>query len=376
MSLRTEVVGLDRLDDIRRSWIEMLPHGRWAFFMHPDWCGTAWAAFAPRATVHLHLAYEGNELVGILPVCHRRMNKFGLFMPVAEALAGARGDYTLPVLRQDAPEHTIPLLLDSALKSARSAGALLVANAPDETGVPARVEQHLHEQGLAFRRTQAQCMLLTFPQGAASADAVLPSRRRNDVKRQMKRVQEEVGPLAFRVATSPDEAVSLLPAFFEMHDRRWLEAGYPGSFGSAAARDYYHQFVRRLWDAGVHFSVTTCGEEPISFHLGAIAGGELLYYKPTYDSRLARYSPGAIHFYYLVQHALEQGLTGVDFLQGDEPYKRQWTNAACTTSSFLVQASRRTPTYFWLGTGREWAERRLGPAYLRTASWIESRLKR
>jgi CelD/BcsL family acetyltransferase involved in cellulose biosynthesis len=376
MTVRTTVVGTDALPDLRRGWIDMLPAERWSFFMHPEWCRAVWETYYRRASVRLHLAYQGDELVGLLPVCRRRMNRFGLFLPVAEGFAGGRGDYSMPVVKPGADPSVITALLDSALRASGNAGALVLANVPDETGVSATIERHLRERGLRFRRSAGECPRLLPPPGSTQADTVLSAKRRNDVKRGLKRLQEDVGDVTFRIVTSCSEALDLLPALFEMHDRRWLEAGSPGTFGSAEAREYYRALITNLWDSGIHVSVAMCADKPMSIHLGAVSGGELLYYKPTYDTRLSRYGPGAIHLTFLLQHALDEGLTGIDFLQGNEPYKAKWTNAATTTSTFLIRTSPLIPSYFWLGTGREWAERRIGSAYLKTASWIERRLRR
>src|SRR5690606_9613320 len=110
---------------------------------HPDWCRVAWESFHEGASIRLHLAYEDDRLVGILPTCRRRMNRFGLFLPVSEALAGARGDYSAPVIAPGAGADVAVALFASALNEARSAGAFVFANIPDDHGVPAMLEDYL-----------------------------------------------------------------------------------------------------------------------------------------------------------------------------------------------------------------------------------------
>jgi CelD/BcsL family acetyltransferase involved in cellulose biosynthesis len=44
----------------------------------------------------------------------------------------------------------------------------------------------------------------------------------------------------------------------------------------------------------------------------------------TYEPRFRKYSPGAIHFRYLLRHSFESGDEEFDFLWGEEPYKYRY----------------------------------------------------
>ncbi len=366
--LRTTVVEAEGIQALRDAWIGLLPAERWSFFQHPDWCRLVWETYFPSAKLQLQLAFDGERLVGMLPTCRRRMNRFGLFLPVVEAFAGGRGDYSAPLTAEGAGPEVSAALLDSALAASRRSGVFVLANLPDANGLPDAIEEHLRSRGLTFVRTDAECFRQEFGPGLTDADLALNPKRRNDIRRCQKRIEEERGPVVFRVVDTPDEAKRLLPAFFEMHDRRWLDAGRPGSFGDAAARESYYRLVSELWDEGVHVSVVTCGDTPISFHIGMVRHGHLLYFKPTFDPGLSRFSPGRIHLRFLLQHALDTGLAGIDLLQGAEGYKAEWANTATSTSTFIVRTSSRTPSYFWITKGRGWAERNLGRAYTRMAT--------
>ncbi|MEX1258873.1 MAG: GNAT family N-acetyltransferase [Gemmatimonadota bacterium] len=374
--IRLRVLQGDQGDEIREAWISLLPRERWRFFLHPDWFEIARASYFPRARVRYHVAYEGDRIVGILPTSRRRMNRFGLFLPVVDALAGGRGDYSLPITGQEARPEVVRPLLESALSSARGAGTLVLANLPVETGVPGILESLLEERGLPFRHVEAPSLTLSLPPTFDEAEAAMKKGLRGDLRRQAKRIEESVGPLDFRVVTDPEEAKAHLPGLFEMHDRRWLEAGLPASFEDRSARDFYYGMIEKLWGEGLHFSLLRAGERVIAYHVGAVGGGYLLYYKPTFDHTLQNYSPGKLHLRFLLVHAIEAGLSGIDFLQGTEGYKRDWASSVTECGSYTVRTRRVSPSYFWLACGRPWTERVVGPAYNRWVARFERLVRR
>ncbi|MFC1660050.1 GNAT family N-acetyltransferase [Gemmatimonadota bacterium] len=377
MAIKIEVLDRDQTDDLLwESWLTLLPGGRWSFFLHPDWCRALWESYHAGSRVRFHVAYDGGGIVGILPTCHRRMNKFGLFLPIAETFGGGRGDYSLPMAGGVGGVEVLEPLLESAVARSKPSGALVLPNLPDPSGAPEQVQDYLEKRGLTFERriwvTQSIPLAGTFEE----TERGFTSRLRSDLRRREKRLREAHGPVTFRVIESQHEALKRLPDLFEMHDKRWLTSGLPGTFSDPAARAFYERVVRHLWEDGVHFSVLECGGRIIAFHLGFVWDGHLLYYKPTFESDLQAFSPGKLLLKYLVMHGVEEGWSGIDLLQGEEDFKRPWTSESTATSTFTIRTSRRSPTYWWLTRGRPLAERTLGRTYNRWATRLESLRKR
>jgi CelD/BcsL family acetyltransferase involved in cellulose biosynthesis len=73
---------------------------------------------------------------------------------------------------------------------------------------------------------------------------------------------------------------------------------------------------------GVHLSVLSVDARPISLCLSLQAHGVLSVWFPTYDSSLAKYSPGLLCMFELVQAARSHGLRAIDLGRGTEPYKQ------------------------------------------------------
>jgi CelD/BcsL family acetyltransferase involved in cellulose biosynthesis len=79
---------------------------------------------------------------------------------------------------------------------------------------------------------------------------------------------------------------------------------------------------------------------PAAFHLGFVSEGDLLWYKPSFNPALARYSPGEVLLRELLLYAGEHRLSGLDFTRGDEAFKRRFSDMERCTKSFRFYSDR------------------------------------
>jgi CelD/BcsL family acetyltransferase involved in cellulose biosynthesis len=368
---------LDTWDDpaVIEAWQNLLPRARYGWFLTPEWCRLIVDAFHPRAARRVIIVNRGNVTLGILPESRRRMNRFGLFLPITEAFVGARADYTLPLLAEDADPAVLEMLIGGAIKECAS-GSWTLAHIPSDGGVPEAVETILRKSGRVYQRRSAACVQMRFGDSGAPIENSLSKSLRGDLRRQRRRIEEKLGPLQLRVIQDKAEALATLPLLFDMHDKRWHSAGTRGSFSDLPTRRYYSLLVERLWDRGLHFSVLRAGDRVVAYHLGMIHDNWLLYYKPTHDADLANFSPGKLLLWLLAQDATQSGLAGIDFLQGDEAYKGEWATTSTETVSFTVRTSRTSLSYSWITRGRPFAERLVGRMYDRAATAAQTYFRR
>ena len=371
--LRLQVLqGRRYLDDVREPWLSLLPAARWAAFTHPAWCSAVWESYAPSGRVVFVIAWMDDRPVGIIPLCSRRMNRFGLFLPVAEAFGGARGDYCIPFVGTTEEPGVLDTLLEAAIAISEKAGVFVLPNVPAEAGIHHHVERFLRDRGHLFTRRESTCPLILLKSTVEETQRAFSRNLRVNLRKQFRRIQELHGPLSIQIVDSKQDALKLLPSFFEMHDRRWLEAGKPGTFNDPAARSFYHSVISGMWDSGVHFSTLSCGDQVVAFHFGLVSNGFLLCYKWAYDLEFHSYSPGKLMLESLVRHGVEKGWRGIDLLQGSEAYKDQWSSEMAQTFTYTVPTSSWSPSYWWLIRGRPWTERQFGAIYHRYASRIGS----
>jgi CelD/BcsL family acetyltransferase involved in cellulose biosynthesis len=86
---------------------------------------------------------------------------------------------------------------------------------------------------------------------------------------------------------------------------------------------------------------------PISSHFGFRQADRLLWYKPTFDVAWASYAPGKVHIALAAGHAIAEGRTVFDFMQGNEPYKQLWSDLTTPTKTFALARPMAYPMFHW-----------------------------
>jgi CelD/BcsL family acetyltransferase involved in cellulose biosynthesis len=201
------------------------------------------------------------------------------------------------------------------------------------------------------------------------------SSHRIDVRRQRKRLAEQ-GPVALWLPTSVEEALPVLNEFFDVHDQKWLDQGFPGMFQDPANRAHYQALVRRLWGRGLLFSTVKCGDTHVSYAMAFFSGGWIQWYRPSYRSQFHNYSPSKIHIALLLEEACRQQWQGFDFLLGEEPYKKAWANDQTEVVGIHAGFSKWSPAYFWFSKGKPFVRVKLAAAHIRMRARIQKlRLK-
>ncbi len=91
----------------------------------------------------------------------------------------------------------------------------------------------------------------------------------------------------------------------------------------------------------LHLSWLSRGEQIIAVHFGFVHRNVLYYYMPSYDMAWARCSPGSLLLARLVAWCSDSKLSGLDFMQGSDPYKASFANSRVTVEDFSFARSTR-----------------------------------
>jgi CelD/BcsL family acetyltransferase involved in cellulose biosynthesis len=85
----------------------------------------------------------------------------------------------------------------------------------------------------------------------------------------------------------------------------------------------------------------------IAFDLSLIMRNTFFAYYNVFDENLQNLSPGKVIMAHLIERSFSMGLNKIDFSEGDEDYKREWTK----TSRQYMEAyllNRKSPIYLIL----------------------------
>ncbi len=150
------------------------------------------------------------------------------------------------------------------------------------------------------------------------------------------------GPLRFEVCRDRTLPARVLGALFRQKND-WLHTHEKQSWLSddpASGASLLEQIAVSAAEAGsLHFCWLQCGDTIIATHLGFEHRGLLLWYLPAYARDWAKFAPGRLLLLKLIGWAIDHGLSGFDFMRGEEPYKEQLANEHAELTDFIFAGS-------------------------------------
>lgn len=165
------------------------------------------------------------------------------------------------------------------------------------------------------------------------------------------------GALTFHHLRDATAVEPHLERFFAQHIARWAGSDTPSLFLEPRNRAFYRELTVNLARRGwLLFSLVEFDGRPIAYHYGFDYNQSVIWYKPSFDTAFAQYSPGIVMVGHLISYALEQRRRELDFTIGDEPFKQRFTN--CSRKTMRIQIFR-SPLRFLAHRSRQTLARTL-----------------
>ncbi len=166
-------------------------------------------------------------------------------------------------------------------------------------------------------------------------------------RRQMRRWSEKIDQndrLEKCVAESEQQVDELLGGLIELHQRRWNDAGETGSYANPRFRDFIYESAKDFCRRGQLYLVALKHDgRMIGGELNIVGGNRVLYsYSSGYDLDSADLEPGRILCVDTLLQLYREELAGVDYLRGDEEYKKRMS----TCSRRLLRLRAVAPTWY------------------------------
>lgn len=360
--------GPSAFEKLAAEWRQLIEGSEAEVLASPNWYEAHLAAY-PVKKVVLVCARDNGRLVGVMPLGRLRTDFRGLYLPLVTPFAIA--DYQPLIVEPLRAQEILPPMLDAAIAHFGKPGVLWWPHIPSDDPCLPILRLCLQERGMPlFEETDTAPRLSIHGRSYAEVEKGFASSHRVDARRQRKRLAER-GPVTLWQPESVEEGLAVLDEFFEVHDEKWLSQGYPGQFQSPAVRKHYREMMTRLWNGGIHFSTVRCDGVHVSYHFGFRSGGWFQWYRPSYRKEYFNFSPGKIHLSLLIEEACLQGMKGVDFLLGDEPYKLAWANENKQVVSLWAGAGKLSPSYWWFSEGKPYLRKRFAGDLLRAKAAVQ-----
>ena len=147
----------------------------------------------------------------------------------------------------------------------------------------------------------------------------LGKKERHELRRKMRRAEERLPGLAFRMTRSAEELERDLPSFLDLHRKSHPEKG---RFMDDRMAVFFREIAEGFFQAGaLRLAFLSSGGEDVASVFQFRTGRALLLYNSGYDPGRREAQPGLVLIARCIEHALGEGAQEYDFLRGTERYK-------------------------------------------------------
>lgn len=369
MMLRFEPIHRFEDNQLKDEWNELLSSSRLPIiFQRYEWVSGCWKYFSkPGEGLLVFLVYDCEELIGIIPLkAKSRRNKYYDF-----SLIGADVyDYSDLLIKKGKEKDVVDGLLNYLREQYRDF-TISLKNIPHDCDSSRYLSKKISEGDIRGYIYSEDCVpYLVLPESKEGFLPKITKRIRADIMRQVNRLSSQ-GELRLESCANLDEAIKMSDVFFAQHIKRWESSNGYSVYKFKTKKDFLRVLLRGLFAPKIANMFTLfLGSRPIATCFALAFKGRFIYLSPTYDIEYAKYSPGKILLYKLINRCIEEGCEIFDFGIGKEAYKMQWPCRISQLYTFFIFSEKNNLSGFLAR-----AKIRLGMFYLLVALPLLRRCK-
>jgi CelD/BcsL family acetyltransferase involved in cellulose biosynthesis len=320
---------LDDLESLRPAWEKLLTEFSGATtFSTWEWLAPWWRAFGKgRELLVLAFFDESASLVGLAPLAISRRRVAPLLELRVLSLWGDgtqdSDNLDFPV-RAGCEDAVAAALLDYLKKESRLWDFCEFNTMPPDSPVARCLAKRLGDRGWTAYDEQIVCLAISLPETWEAYLGQLSSKERGKIAYYQNRLQRKYR-MRLRKCERGADLRLCLEALFNLHQKRWLSAGRPGSFARTARRDFYCEMAHLLLNRGwLEFWLLELNGEPAAAQFGFRYGRTVFQLQEGFDPAYSADSVGFVLRAQVVREFIAAGVRRYDFLAGEDSAKLRW----------------------------------------------------
>lgn len=215
------------------------------------------------------------------------------------------------------------------------------------------------------------------PGEAPYIEQSLPHKRRTNIRRSQRRLEEHFGPVRLHRAASVQDVDAILNIFLDQRGRRFVQMGVENIFARPAFRRFFRDLaIESLAQSRPAISVHAlyAGERIVATSIGTFGPGHYSQYINSTDTgEASRYTLMGVALSLLVDDLRAGGITSLDMGLGDFDYKTDWTHRETVFDIVLPVSSLGRIAAPLLRAARKLKRRiKQTPAFWRVARAVQS----
>jgi CelD/BcsL family acetyltransferase involved in cellulose biosynthesis len=319
---------LDELQTIRASWEDLLAnYPLTTTFSTPEWLFAWWRSFGKNQELLVAGFFADSRLIALAPFS---LTSFRAARAIPLRQLRLMGDGSKDSDNLDLPvrpgfEDKFAASLLNFLESERNSWDFGELNTlpPLSPGAHALRQLLERKKWLAIEK-QIPASAIALPATWEEYLAGLSAKERGKITYYSKRLEKKYQSRVYRCGTE-SELPLCLDALFALHQKRWQSTGQPGSFDSAARRQFYFDLGRLLLAQDLlEFWLLELNGKPAAAQFGFRFRNTVSQLQEGFDREYSTDSVGYVLRARVIQELIAQGVRTYDFLGGEPGYKAKW----------------------------------------------------
>ena len=298
-------------------------------FRETSWLGPWWQHFGIGLDPYLVTARDdAGELLGMLPLYRREENASGRTLSMigdGQACSDFVSVLATPETAPSVAGQMGKLLADCSSDSRDGWDVIDIDGVSEGDPAMAAFANGLREGGASIH-SHSRMSSWYRPCDASWEEHIKRHGKtpRRKLRKWSKQIESTEG-LERSVAGTDQQLTQSMDALIDLHQRRWNADGEPGSFADPEFESFIRDSAADFYTRGrLYLPTLSHQNEIIAAELHFVGGNDRLYcYSSGYETNASDLEPGRVLHVDTLMHLYRENLAGIDFLRGDEPYKRR-----------------------------------------------------
>lgn len=178
---------------------------------------------------------------------------------------------------------------------------------------------------------------------AESPEALFNATNKQKLRKKFNRLKEK-DEVTFEAFQGEEDLDHWLEELYEVHIKRWADTPTPSPYSDSSKRSFYKSCLLAWIKEGilVRFAIKS-GSRRIAFVDALLENGYLVHHTTTFDRDYEKQSPGLIIINLIGRWMADHNMTKLDFGNGGEAYKYQFTNQELPLLTIFISNSMNLP---------------------------------
>lgn len=179
--------------------------------------------------------------------------------------------------------------------------------------------------------SRSTCPYAALPESFDDYVGAVGHNLRYNFRRRFKALHRE-GPVGLVVLRNGPDIQARFPELIGLHKLRFAGQAKTSSFLLPEVQRVHRDLMGVMGPAdGLRLCILEIKGQAVAALYGFSSGTKFLYFQAGMDPQWSRLSVGLVLMGCVIEQAIKEGHTEIDFLRGDEAYKYQWATGVRTT---------------------------------------------